>query len=60
MTEAEAKRWIRCEIAREIRERISETSDRIGNAPDPKLVESLWTHMAYDIADHVWPEGKPV
>lgn len=60
MKRSEAIRWIKREIAREIRMRIAETPDRIGDAPDPDLVNSLWVDEAWKAADRIWPEGKDV
>ncbi len=60
MKKSEAIRWIKREIAREIRERISEVPDRIGEAPDPGMVEGLWEAEAWKAADRIWPEGKDV
>jgi hypothetical protein len=58
MTRAEAIRWIKREIAREIRERLAEVPDRVMDAPDPELVNSLWTQATWDAADKIWPEGR--
>jgi hypothetical protein len=58
MTKAEAIRWIKREIAREIRSRISEPPERINEAPDPILVQGLWTDQTWLAADKIWPEDK--
>lgn len=58
MTRAAAKRWITHAIAVEIRVRLSEVPDYINNAPDPEMIESMWTGVGWDIADHIWPENK--
>lgn len=57
MTKREAVRWIKREVAAELRQRVAEVPDRIADAPDPKLVESLWQQTVWDVADRVAPEN---
>ncbi len=60
MTKAEAIRWVRREIAMEIRSRLAEVPDRIGDAPDPEMVNKVWVEQTWIAADKIWPENKPL